>query len=212
MAAHLSSHAGTNELLFGPIDLAFGPTPRRSRTPLNSTAIKSQDCWANGQDTLFGFATDYRRVAVIRSINSGCLELHGWPQHSQSWRGRGAPNGQRNKPDRHRGQIIVRPGGEVYWIGQLHRRFHGRGGIVDKVLGSRCYPTVPGDLRPNIKIPESRQNLYVISLTVRISSTLENSLQYPSVEPARHWPGWHQQFPGVLCEPAARRQNNSRRG
>jgi len=211
----LSSHA-VNELRFsyGQFDLEFGPTPQTLANPiLNSTAIQISDLLGpTGQTPSFGFATGFPQGRGHKTYQFQDALSYTVGRHTFKAGADVALLTVRDiSPIDNRGQIIVRPGGGFTGLANFIDDFTGAGGSIDKVFGSPVTLPFLATYAPYIQDTwHLRQNLSVdLGLRYEYQSTLENSLQFPSVDTRLGIGlGGTSNFPGVFASPQQGDKNN----
>ncbi len=211
----LSSHA-VNELRFsyGQFDLEFGPTPQTLANPiLNSTAIQISDLLGpTGQTPSFGFATGFPQGRGHKTYQFQDALSYTVGRHTFKAGADVALLTVRDiSPIDNRGQIIVRPGGGFTGLANFIDDFTGAGGSIDKVFGSPVTLPFLATYAPYIQDTwHLRQNLSVdLGLRYEYQSTLENSLQFPSVDTRLGIGlGGTNNFPGVFASQQQGDKNN----
>ncbi len=211
----LSSHA-VNELRFsyGQFDLEFGPTPQTLANPiLNSTAIQISDLLGpTGQTPSFGFATGFPQGRGHKTYQFQDALSYTVGRHTFKAGADVALLTVRDiSPIDNRGQIIVRPGGGFTGLANFIDDFTGAGGSIDKVFGSPVTLPFLATYAPYIQDTwHLRQNLSVdLGLRYEYQSTLENSLQFPSVDTRLGIGlGGTNNFPGVFTSQQQGDKNN----
>src|SRR5882672_1430695 len=211
----LSSHA-VNELRFsyGQFDLEFGPTPQTlANSILNSTAIQISDLLGpNGQTPSFGFATGFPQGRGHKTYQFQDALSYTVGRHTFKAGADVALLTVRDiSPIDNRGEILVRPGGGFTGLANFIDDFTGAGGSIDKVFGSPVTLPFLATYAPYIQDTwHLRQNLSVdLGLRYEYQSTLENSLQFPSVDTRLGIGlGGTNNFPGVFASPQQGDKNN----
>ena len=211
----LSSHA-VNELRFsyGQFDLEFSPTSQTATNPiLNSTAIQISDLLGpTGQTPSFGFATGFPQGRGHKTYQFQDALSYTVGRHTFKVGADVALLTVRDiSPIDNRGEIIIRPGGGFTGLANFIDDFTGVGGSIDKVFGSAVTLPFLATYAPYIQDTwHLRQNLSIdLGLRYENQSTLENSLQFPSVDTRLGIGlGSTSNFPGVFASQQQGDKNN----
>ena len=213
---HTLSSNAVNELRFsyGQFDLVFGPTPQTAANPImNATAIQISDLLGpTGQTPSFGFATGFPQGRGHKTYQFQDALSYTVGRHTFKVGADVALLTVRDiSPIDNRGEIVVRPGGGFTGLANFIDDFTGSGGSIDKVFGSPVTLPFLATYAPYVQDTwHLRQNLSLnLGLRYEYQSTLENSLQFPAVDPRLGIGlGGTTNFPAVFASPQLGDKNN----